>query len=278
MLLYTLIWIVVSSPSNTSIYLSYLFSLNYWSSNILFLFCFFNILTRVRSKLIGWVVTFNIYTSWHFGHILLKKKLVTTLYIGTLTIHPILFYFSLVILILKFVYYKTFSNHLILNLSRNALLYIQVVTLLLGGFWGFQSVIWGYFWVNDTVEWLLLLTIIYLGTYIHKLSSNQTSINKLLYLLLLINIIMLVRLNIFPTRHSFIQSVSTSYILTILYSLFILSFWNVTLYNAGVISMPIVYSFVPFIQTSPFFLKFSLVTLVTFLFNYITPKFFKKKF
>lgn len=70
-----------------------------------------------------------------------KKTLVDALFIGTLTIHPFLFYISLIVLCFKVLFSR--NSYLlgwqVLHFSK--LVALLSVTLLLGGFWGFQSTI-----------------------------------------------------------------------------------------------------------------------------------------
>lgn len=71
----------------------------------------------------------------------LKKTLVDALLIGTLTIHPILFYLSLIILFFKVFSLKSFYLLSWQTLHFSRLVILLSLTLLLGGFWGFQSTI-----------------------------------------------------------------------------------------------------------------------------------------
>lgn len=87
--------------TGSSNYLDYLFSLNYWSSNTLFILSFIFFFTPIFS---AWIYFFFLKFCVIFKTTVVffsKKLLVDALYVGTLTIHPFLFYFSLIILYLK---------------------------------------------------------------------------------------------------------------------------------------------------------------------------------
>lgn len=203
--------------TSNSNYLDYLFSLNYWNSNTLLILSFIFFFQRLQSNVV-YCLFFKFFIGFKLMHTyIIKKTLVNALFIGTLMIHPLLFYISLIILCFKVLFPKNFYllGWQVLHFSK--LVALLSLTLLLGGFWGFQSTIWGYFWVNDTVEWLLLLAIFYSLWCIHKAVSSVKSWNFLWALFFLLNLILLVRLNLISTRHNFIQNSKLSLVIFFIY-------------------------------------------------------------
>ncbi len=209
--------------TDSSNYLDYLFSLNYWSSNTLFILSFIVFFTPIFSS---WVYFFFFKFCVVFKitlNFFSKKLLADALYVGTLTIHPLLFYFSLIVLCLKVCFSKNFYQAGWQSLHFCRLLWFCSLTLLLGGFWGFQSTIWGYFWVNDMVEWLLLLAIFYSAWCLHKIFYLRKFWNWAWFFCLIFNLILIVRLNLIPTRHNFIQSSSLYAVIFALYFFFLIN-------------------------------------------------------
>lgn len=207
----------VFNYTSNSNYLDYLFSLNYWTSNTLLILSFIFFFQRLQSNVV-YCLFFKFFISFKLMHIYtIKKTLVDALFVGTLTIHPLLFYISLIILCFKVLVPKSFYLLGWQFLHFSKLVALLSLTLLLGGFWGFQSTIWGYFWVNDTVEWLLLLAIIYSLWRIHKSVPSLKSWNFLWALFFLLNLILMVRLNLISTRHNFIQNSSLSTVIFFCY-------------------------------------------------------------
>lgn len=150
----------------------------------------------------------------------------TTLYYGTIVIHPILFYFSLTLLVLRFTITKRFSSVQILSVTSTNLFLLLTVTLLLGGFWGLQSIAWGYVWVNDWVECLLVAGILYILKVMHFDFNPAPQHIRLFWILCLLNFVLLVRLNILTTRHSFIANYSVSIFIIVIYLTVAYSFFK----------------------------------------------------
>lgn len=268
---------VFSSTSNGN-YLDYLFSLNYWSSNTLLILSFVFFFQRFQSNII-----YSLFFKFFVGYKLMqtyivKKTLVDALFIGTLTIHPFLFYVSLIVLCFKVLFSRNFYllGWQVLHFSK--LVVLLSVTLLLGGFWGFQSTIWGYFWVNDTVEWLLLVAIIYSLWCIHKSVFCFKSWNFLWVLFFLLNLILLVRLNLISTRHNFIQNSNMSLVVFFFYLAFLFCIAVVEIRRSNLRIYPLALCIcVTFYNSLLFFKSFCWLYLLFFLVksNY---KMFLRKF
>jgi hypothetical protein len=186
--------------------LDYIFTLNFWDSNtltLLLILCWF----YKPNPNLATIFIFNFFIKFNFEQFSQVKRVLTdTLYIGTITVHPLMFYTSLVIFIIILLGTKHFYTCNAVPLRYNSLLFFLIITLLLGGFWGFQSTIWGYFWVNDTVEWVLLLIIFYLLYTMHTTWNWSNNLFNCIIFFILLNLVIIIRLNLLPTRHSFIQN------------------------------------------------------------------------
>lgn len=183
-----------------------------------------------------------------------QKILLLNLIIGTVTIHPIAFYYFMVTFLMFFFFSQQHTIVLRIGYSLKYLTLFLFITLFLGSIWALQSNSWGYFWVNDAVEWLLLTVILYLTWYLHNWRYNFSSLNYLLYPLFLINLLLLIRLNFLPTRHNFIN---TKLVIFIIFGIYLViaeltqkKFKNV------------------FRFTTKFFLKFFTLLIIVFLKSY----------
>ena len=144
------------------------------------------------------------------------KELISSLIIGTVIIHPLLFYFFFISTIMKYYFQYSFASCKP-YFSNKFLCIVLSFTLFLGSIWAMQSNTWGYFWVNDAIEWLLLFLIIYILYSTHCVLKVNLSLNIFGLVCTLISALIFVRLNFIPTRHNFIVSASTVYIMLLIY-------------------------------------------------------------
>ena len=140
-----------------------------------------------------------------FEELIASNVLLVTLIAGTILIHPAAFYFFMIIFFFKFFKFNNFLHISYLRLQRALIIYFLVITLSLGGFWGTQSNTWGYFWVDDLIEWLLLSSIIYGVIFIHFYLFSYGVVNFFINHCLLLNFLIFVRLGFLSTRHNFIS-------------------------------------------------------------------------
>lgn len=84
------------------------------------------------------------------------------LLIGLNNVHPPLFYFSLLIFVNLFFFNKNF-----IYFNYYFIIFCAIFALILGGFWGFGNTVWGFFWVNDEIEKILLFYCCLLVTILH---------------------------------------------------------------------------------------------------------------
>lgn len=146
-----------------------------------------------------------------------KKKLLTTLIVGTVVIHPLAFYTFTAIFFVKFFIRNVYQTVNLIKLSLKILALFLMLTLILGGFWGLQSISWGYFWVNDAIEWLLLMKIIYVLYTGHIFKARSLVCNQFLIPAIILGLLVFVRLNLIQTRHNFISNQPLVYTVLIFY-------------------------------------------------------------
>ena len=145
---------------NSSIYLVNLINLNFWHINFfintLLFSLLFNILKFTYFKYFLFTLVY-LYssTSYYLNLNALYLNLQNPLWVGTILCHPPLFYICLIFFFNFFLNYRFEKyTYFVISISKHA--YLLFLTLVLGSMWSTQSVTWGYIWVNDSIEWLLL--------------------------------------------------------------------------------------------------------------------------
>lgn len=206
-------------------YYTYVINLNYWETNLLFICLFYSFYSFLRSRFLLFILNIVTLKLSIFPFLLFSKSLLTTLIVGTVVLHPLGFYFFTVLFLFRFFYLSTHFLTVRLKVSLQWLSFFLTITLFLGSIWAVQSNSWGYFWVNDAVEWILISSILYILYFLHIWSLQLRVVNFFYCLLLLLNILFLVRLNFLPTRHNFISTKLTVYMLFFIYIIF-LEFFN----------------------------------------------------
>lgn len=228
---YLIAFFLMSTYSNFSIYFSYVVSLNYWDSNLL---CFTTILAALltvrRYKILPaytGLILLKTSFSWKvFLTVLFKKKLVNSLWVGTVLIHPLIFYTSSAFFFVYFYQLKVLDSLRTTPFRVVTLTSALCVALVLGGLWGMQSLTWGYVWVNDGIEWCLFLLILHTIVRYHLKLTDRRMLGALLTVYLIFNFLILIRLNVVTTRHSFFSNYNFVYLLSIslIYIIFLASY------------------------------------------------------
>lgn len=196
-------------------YFFFVSSLNYLWINLFYLcYFFFNFFFKFK---IFFVFTFYkfFFINFVLEQTLFVETLLTTLISGTVLIHPIAFYYFTYIFYTKFFFYKRFLYIKIFNIRSFVLVIFLWLTLFLGGFWSTQSSSWGYFWVNDWVEWVLLIIILLIIVNFHSIYYFSNVFNFFTNCAFIINLLIFIRLGFISTRHNFII-LNTSIIISIL--------------------------------------------------------------
>ena len=127
-------------------------------------------------------------------------KLAITLHIGFLNIHPILLYTVCILGLGSSLYIESYKW---IYMPLTIVVLIALSALLFGMYWGVFSFLWGFFWVNDLVEWFLLVLILLLLTLLHNSYTIQFKFYSSFYIIFLLLYISAIRLNLLFTRHSF---------------------------------------------------------------------------
>lgn len=264
---------------NTTSYTQVLIGLNSWLNNFFSLIFLFIISFRVKAlyKLFFFVlINFFEFDLSIFTSILTFKLLVVPLWVGTLNIHPLLFYVSFLSIFLKFNYRFIFFTNQLFKQTLVRLLFFSSISLFLGGVWGLQSLSWGYLWVNDHIEWTLLLLILFLIQHIHFPDIKIYLIYITLSLVVLITFLLLIRLNLVTTRHSFFtkQSILLLVWFIFFYFLFVIFFFFLS-------KTSVRWDLLPSSATIVLFIFFSLnnfvvVTYFKYISGFFLPFFWKK--
>lgn len=240
-----------------------------------------SLIENLKLNFLLWSFQFPILTllCFHFDNTLLVDYIkihlnLDSLLIGFYNIHPILLYFSFFFFFCN-IY---FNNNYVVNSSTNNF-YLTSFTLLLGGYWGAGNSVWGYFWVNDAIEQILLLNVVIFFLQIHFFSSKQINYFSISLFISLLFYLFLLRLGLLSTRHSFFDSsnitnliaywiwlyIVPSFLYCIMYINFIAGWWLI-----GFLAFLVLY-----LLNQSFFNKFKLffIHLLIFIFGFIWLKY-----
>lgn len=153
---------------------------------------------------------------------------------GLTNIHPLFFYASLISILL--VIFSKSNTKIYIKVIN--IFYLSLYSMYLGGFWGLGNSSWGFFWLNDSIELVLVFTIVLITSYIHM---QLTVKNYILFLFIFIFItlyLIFFRFSLLTTRHNFfnIKSINNILILNLIFFFFQkikfnLSYINILLYN-----------------------------------------------
>lgn len=167
----------------------------YWNFFIIFIIASF--FSRLQIKVIFFFFTFLLYLFDCFWLVQLTS-IPSQLLVGYNNIHPVFFYFSFV---LSFFYTSSWKMGFFLRLKT--ILFASSIALLLGGLWGCGNSVWGFFWVNDSIELILFFLTCFLLVVLHSESSKNNALYLFTYLFILVIWIFLLRWGFTFTRHNF---------------------------------------------------------------------------
>lgn len=120
------------------------------------------------------------------------------LLVGYNNIHPFLLYISY-----SFIFFRIAVKELFIISKWKTILKASVLVLLLGGYWGLNNAVWGFFWVNDLIEWILVSLIVVVLVLIHSKNTNIRLGWLSILLLFLTLVLYLSRYGLVFTRHNF---------------------------------------------------------------------------
>lgn len=282
-------------------YFNYISSLNFLDTNILYLLAFFSIyFSKIFRELFLFLLKFCFLSS-SFSQIFFVKTLISSLVVGTVLIHPVMFYIFLTVFLTKSYYTEVFVYITYTRIVKLNLIFFLTTTMLLGGFWATQSNAWGYFWVNDLVEWVLLFIILLSILYLHHWFLNKIEYNFFYLEFFILNILVFIRLGFFSTRHSFIVTGFSLYIIIYIYIYLFYKVYSPIIYSKGYLKSQTIFIFflislhqsafllLKFFFFSYFYIFFKKISkyirlnyfhyiLFLFLFNWLSPFVFFKVF
>lgn len=153
------------------------------------------------------------------------QSIPTSLIVGLYNIHPPLLYVG----IISFIYY--FNKKF--NLIQFNLLIIWIIiffAFVLGGVWGLGNGVWGYFWVNDLIE-VLLLGLSLLACYSFHIFKKEFILVTIMSILLCLCLyLLIIRIGVINTRHAFFDAKNLTSII-----------WSYSLYYFSILAvLPIV--------------------------------------
>ena len=182
------------------VYINLILQFNKLSLNLIILILVFVTLFISISR--GWVYIIIIFS---ISFKLKYLNFINLFIFGFFKVHIMLFYIASIM-----GYFIVFSNHYVqLKLKLNKNIFFIGIAFLLGSLWSLYLFNWGYYWTNDSIEYVLLFFIIYQVIAIHLWKKNMYLIG--LYILLNICVLFMVRLNIIYTRHNFFQQSTLIY-------------------------------------------------------------------
>lgn len=118
---------------------------------------------------------------------------------GFFKVHILLFYITSIIgsfIILNY-------NYTQVKIKLNNNIFFITIAFIFGSLWSLYLFNWGYYWTNDSIEYVLLFFILYQLINIHLWKKKNYFIG--IYLILNLYVLLMIRLNIIYTRHNFFQ-------------------------------------------------------------------------
>lgn len=165
-------------------------------SNLFFIYSCISFLQKSHIYIYLGIFTFIKFT--FFVDSVIINNIPSQLMIGYNNIHPFLFYLSFI------------CGFFILTRIRCfyivSIFYVFVLAtfaLLLGGLWGLGNSIWGFFWVNDQIEIILLLYSCLLLVILHIFIKPESLLRIAMFFAILTCVIFLLRWGFAFTRHNF---------------------------------------------------------------------------
>ena len=198
-IVYSIRGISISFYSQISeIYLLMVIYLNYFWINFFFLYIGLWLMRTFTLKW-GWaVISALYYFTLTPASIIIILTLPSGLLYGLVTLHPLLLYTGLLLLLGWVLGFQSWG---FLNF-RIFTLVLLGSALSLGMVWGWSNSVWSFFWVNDSIEWILFGFFMYSLVILHTISVTYF-INYLTIFSILAGWLVIFRLGLIWTRHSF---------------------------------------------------------------------------
>ena len=181
----------------------------------------------------------------------------SALLVGFNNVHPFLFYISLV---LSFFYLVTLGNFIkCLLFSINSII---ILSLLLGGLWGAGNSSWGFFWLKDPIELILLLLLCLIIQLTHINFTYNNLFLSIVFLLLLLTFLYYLRNGFIFTKHNFFNVKLRKNII-----IYIIFFLTITINTSNLQLKTFIISI--FIVISCYYYNFIILYFINFIKNFL---------
>lgn len=204
------------------IFLTSIFNINFYYNLTYFLNSFLeNIYLNCLLLSLIFPIFISLIMNNLFTIFFLKQELysnLASLIVGYYNIHPFLLYLSIFFFIIIYSYINIYFI-----ISKKINFIVVSAAFLLGGYWGAGNSVWGYFWVNDLIEQILIYLVIYSVYNLHNYNFKFKNYFFIFFLIGILISIFLLRLGLFSTRHSFFNILNLTNIIiyfNIFYSFF----------------------------------------------------------
>lgn len=182
--------------NSSNIYNLFLIKLNNIKINFIFI-------TILLNTVQIWDYSFSklLITIWGVSNFSKKNLIISNFYTGYTKIHPNLQYLSSF-----FFLYTNINEKKNYKINTYSTLISMLIAFILGSLWALFQSIWGYYWSNDSVEYILLLF-----CYLAFLKLHNYNLKKKTYILqimFIITLLSLLRLNFLHTKHNFFSTIS----------------------------------------------------------------------
>lgn len=168
-------------------------------SLIIIILWWFSSVKRTKINVIICWFLFIIYYLLAYKKVLSTFKTSIFLVLGYNSIHPYIFYGSIVLLVFFLLYANNNNNNILIN----SIFLFSSFGFLLGSFWGWGNSIWGFFWVNDKIEQLFFSILLLLIIRFHVINNSISVYLVIIGVLSICFNLFLVRIGLSLTRHNF---------------------------------------------------------------------------
>lgn len=173
-----------------------------------------------------------------------------SLIVGLNVVHPPLFYLSFFFGLLKF-------KNSLFSVKFFNIWMISSFTLLLGGFWGLGNSVWGFFWVNDLIEQVLLSYTLLLLGMLHFYMRNNSVVFYFYTIFIIFIFLLLSRWGFVFTRHSFFNINNT-------YNIYLSYYFLVNITYSKIFTNFIIFFLPPYLHISIY------IYITIFLVNFLS--------
>lgn len=158
-----------------------------------------NLLLIIKNYFLINVIIFIAYYKLLIISVKIKTLIInTSLLVGFNNIHPFLFYISFTLIIYNILFFNKFLNY-----STQRIYIVIIVSLLLGGLWGLGNSAWGFFWLKDPIEVLLLLLFLLSMFIIHTNFTYHNFYTIITFFIFLVISLYSLRNGFIFTKHNF---------------------------------------------------------------------------